>query len=277
MSELLKKLFEGVEGLTPEFFERAETLMKVAISEEADKRIEGEATKLNESFDTKLEEAKQELISETAIKMDAFLDKTMLEWAKENAVALDAIAKVELAESFLTGMRGLFEQASITIPKGDEKAVLEGLQTKVVELEGKLEEAELKLEEQTAILESQKREEIISSVCASAELAETTIERVKKITADFALTNEEEFRKKVGYVVEALGGVIKEECTPEEKEAKEKEEAEKKAKEEAEKKKANESQTPVTQEPGVVPVQESVKVVLGSSSDAIMAALYGKK
>ncbi|BAU39988.1 hypothetical protein [Ralstonia phage RSP15] len=206
MNELVKKLFEGVEGLSPEFLERADTLIAVAIAEEADKRVQSETQTINESFDSKLAQAKEEFVTESVFRIDSFLDKALVEWAKENAVALDAIAKVELAENFLTGFKNLFTEASITIPKGDEKSIVEGLQAKLVEAEGKLEEAEGKLAEQAKIAEAQKRADILKELTAG--LAETTAERVTQITKDFAMTEEAEFRKKVGYVVEALGGKI---------------------------------------------------------------------
>ena len=61
------------------------------------------------------------------------------EWIAENQLAVEKGLKTEMTESFLTGMRSLFEEHYVSIP--DEKYdVLENMVDKLDEMEGKLNE-----------------------------------------------------------------------------------------------------------------------------------------
>ena len=61
------------------------------------------------------------------------------EWFEENALAVDAGLKTEMTESFLEGMKGLFEKHYVTIPE-DKYDVLESMVEKLDDMETKLNE-----------------------------------------------------------------------------------------------------------------------------------------
>ncbi|MGA1713481.1 MAG: T4 prohead core scaffold protein, partial [bacterium] len=70
---------------------------------------------------------------------DAYLEYVADEWIQENALAVEHGLKTEMTESFLAGMKGLFEDHYVTIPE-DRYDVIESMVDKLDEMEGKLNE-----------------------------------------------------------------------------------------------------------------------------------------
>ena len=72
-------------------------------------------------------------------RVDAYLEYVSDEWMSENQLAVEAGLKTEMTESFLTGMKSLFEDHYVTIPE-DKYDVLNSMVDKLDEMEGKLNE-----------------------------------------------------------------------------------------------------------------------------------------
>ena len=131
MKEHLGKLFSG-EELSEEFKEKASTVFEAAVS----MRIDEVRSELDEEFDGKLEEAK----SEMAEKLDQYLSYVVENWMKENEVAIEAGIKTDVTESFMTGLKELFETHYVTMPD-ESYDLIEGLNDKIDGLEEKLNES----------------------------------------------------------------------------------------------------------------------------------------
>lgn len=134
MSEHIKALFEGQE-LSEEFKSKATTIIAAALDEQAVQIRTTVTAELQEAFDTrvaaKIEEleklAESYLTDQVKPQVDKYLAAAVTEWAQENQVALVSGAKVDLAESFLTGLVGLAESHNLNMPQGtvDQIAALE--------------------------------------------------------------------------------------------------------------------------------------------------------
>jgi len=119
--EHLENLFNG-EELSEEFMERAETVFETAINERVQSLEEEIAAKIQEEHEKELETFKEELVE----RIDDYLNYVVEEWVKENELAIENGLRTEVAESFINGLKSLFETNYIDIP--DEKVdVLEEL------------------------------------------------------------------------------------------------------------------------------------------------------
>jgi hypothetical protein len=198
--ELLKALFENAE-LPTDFKEKTTTLFEAAV----DERVKVELATLQESFDVKLTEAKETFAAEAVAKIDAVVEATVLEWAKENAVALDSEVKGQIAESFLQGLKGVFEKADIELSGDTAGKELVKLQEQNAELAKQAEADKAALVEAQTQLVQIKIKDIIEQVTEG--LADTQAHRVAKLCEAFDFKSEDDFRAKAALVVEAVGGI----------------------------------------------------------------------
>lgn len=199
--ELLKALFEGAE-LPADFAEKTSTLFEAAV----DEKVKTQLTQIQESYDAKLETAKQAFIAESVAAVDKTIEEAILEWAKENAVALDSQVKGQIAESFLQGLKGIFEKADIELSGDTAGQELVKLQEQNAALQAEAQASKTALVEAEQKLVQIKRKEIIEQVTEG--LADTQVHRVAKLCEAFEFKSEEDFRAKAALVVEAVGGKI---------------------------------------------------------------------
>jgi hypothetical protein len=123
------------EDLSEEFQEKARTIFEAAIRSKVAEIKE----ELQETYENALIE-EIEVIKEGLVdRVDAYLEYVADEWVSENALAVEHGLKTEMTESFLQGMRGLFEDHYVSIPE-DRYDVIESMVDKLDEMEGKLNE-----------------------------------------------------------------------------------------------------------------------------------------
>lgn len=197
--ELLQALFESAD-LPTDFKEKTTTLFEAAV----DERVKNQLAQIQESYDAKLTEAKDQFASNAVATIDALVEETVLEWAKENAVALDSQIKGQVAESFLTSLKGVFEKADIELNGDTAGKELVKLQEANAALEAEAKAVKQSLVEAEAKLTDIKRKEVIAQVTEG--LADTQVHRVTKLLEAFDFKTEEDFRGKAALVVEAVGG-----------------------------------------------------------------------
>lgn len=204
MSKIIEQLFEGVEGLTPEFKEKAEVLFQAAIAEAVDAKLAPEITALTEASNAATTTAIEEQNTKMVETLTALLDESIQEWITENTVPLDSKFKVEISEGLITGLASLFESSGIKFDEAGA-AKLADLETKLTEAETKLAEATAKLDEATKTEATAKRTALIEA--AIAPLADTSKDRVKKIIESMEFKSDEDLTVKLGYIVEAVAGI----------------------------------------------------------------------
>ena len=134
IEEDVQALFEG-EELSEEFQEKARTIFEAAISSKVAEIRES----LNETYQNALVEEVVAIREELTERLDSYLEYVADEWFQENALAVEAGLKSEITESFLDGMKSLFEDHYVTIPE-DRYDVLESMVDKLDEMESKLNE-----------------------------------------------------------------------------------------------------------------------------------------
>ena len=123
------------EDLSEEFQEKARTIFETAIKSKVAEIKENLQSSYEQALVEEIEVIKEGLID----RVDAYLEYVADEWVAENALAVEHGLKTEMTESFLQGMKGLFEDHYVTIPE-DRYDVLNTMVEKLDEMEGKLNE-----------------------------------------------------------------------------------------------------------------------------------------
>ena len=134
IEEDVEALLQG-EELSEEFQEKARTIFETAINAKV-----GEITEqLKATYEEALVEEIVNIKEGLTERLDAYLEYVADEWLQENALQVEHGLKTEMTESFLQGMKGLFEEHYVTIPE-DRYDVIESMVDKLDEMEGKLNE-----------------------------------------------------------------------------------------------------------------------------------------
>ena len=130
----VQALLEG-EELSEEFQDKARTIFETAIKS----KVATIKEELQEAYATALVEELDEIKKGLTERVDSYLEYVCDEWFQENALQIESGLKSEMTESFLEGMKGLFEEHYVTIPE-DKYDVLNSMVDKLDEMENKLNE-----------------------------------------------------------------------------------------------------------------------------------------
>jgi hypothetical protein len=123
------------EELSEEFKEKAKTIFEAALRSKVSEIKES----LEIQYEQRLVEEIEEIKTELQERVDAYLEYVSEEWISENQLSIEQGLKEELTESFMTGLKGLFEDHYVSIPE-DKYDVLESMVEKLDEMETKLNE-----------------------------------------------------------------------------------------------------------------------------------------
>jgi hypothetical protein len=189
MSADVDALLEG-EDFSEDFKLKATTIFEAAIGA----KLASERTLLEEIFQTKLDEATQEIEETLSDKVDQYLNYVVEEWAKDNAIALEHGIRSEISEQFLTGMRDLFVENFIDIPE-EKLSIVESQFDEIEELTSALNDAEKEKVTLFAQVNEAKKDRILLSL--SDDLAVTETEKFKELAENVDFESSELYEKKL--------------------------------------------------------------------------------
>lgn len=131
--ESFASLFSDTE-LSEEFKAKATLVFEAAVNEAVTVKTNEITEALQAKFEADLSEAVNESMNEIVENLDSYLDYVVAEWMEENAVAIESGIKVAMAESFMSGLKDLFETHNVEI---DEETIdiVSDLEEQIVELE----------------------------------------------------------------------------------------------------------------------------------------------
>ena len=180
----------GGEELSEEFREKAKTVFEAALQSKVNQLAEDMQAK----FDEKLVEEGESTKSELAERVDAYLEYVSEEWFVENELAIEHGLKTELTESFLGGMKSLFEEHYVQIPD-DKYDVLESMVEKLDDMETKLNEQI----EKNISLNGRLGESVASGILdqVSDGLAATQKEKLASLSESVEFESEGQYRGKL--------------------------------------------------------------------------------
>ena len=180
----------GGEELSEEFKEKAKTIFEAAINS----KISGIKEELEAQYQEKLAEEIEAAKESLAERVDSYLEYVADEWFEENALAVETGLKTEMTESFLEGMKGLFEEHYVTIPE-DKYDVLESMVEKLDDMETKLNEQIEKNISLNGRLSEATAEGILDQV--SEGLAQTQKEKLASLSESVEFESEAQYRDKL--------------------------------------------------------------------------------
>ena len=178
------------EDLSEEFREKAKLIFETAINAKISEIYES----LEEHYETKLLEEVDSMKGQLVERVDAYLEYVADEWLQENALVVEQGLKTEMTESFLQGMKGLFEDHYVTIPD-DKYDVLESMVDKLDEMETKLNE---QIERNVAL--NQRLAESVADVIFSditEGLATSQKDKLSSLAENVEFDSEANYREKL--------------------------------------------------------------------------------
>ena len=180
----------GGEELSEDFKEKAKTIFEAAINSKVAVVKEELEAQYQEKLAEEIEAAKESL----AERVDSYLEYVADEWFEENALAVETGLKSEMTESFLEGMKGLFEEHYVTIPE-DKYDVLESMVEKLDDMETKLNEQIEKNISLNGRLSEATADGILDQV--SEGLAQTQKEKLASLSESVEFESEGQYREKL--------------------------------------------------------------------------------
>ena len=188
-------LLEG-EELSEEFQSKARTIFETAIKSKVAEIKE----ELNESYANALVEELDTIKTGLTERVDSYLEYVADEWMQENALQVEAGLKTEMTESFLEGMKSLFEEHYVTIPE-EKYDVLNSMVDKLDEMENKLNEQI----ERNIALNSRLAESTADVIFADVAegLADTQKEKLAGLAENVEFESESDYREKLGTLKES--------------------------------------------------------------------------
>ena len=189
VEEDLTALLEG-EELSEEFQNKARTIFEAAIKT----KISEVKSELQEQYEKTIVEEVASVKAELADRVDAYLEYVSDEWMSENKLAVEAGLKTEMTDSFLTGMKSLFEDHYVTIPE-DKYDVLNSMVEKLDEMEGKLNEQINKNVALNKRLAESTSDVILADV--SEGLAVTQKDKLASLAENVEFDGEDNYREKL--------------------------------------------------------------------------------
>jgi hypothetical protein len=186
----------GGEELSESFKEKAKTIFEAALKSKVAEIKEA----IQSEYEQKLVEQVEVIKEELSERVDAYLEYVSEEWFVENELAIEHGLKTEMTESFLQGMRGLFEDHYVSIPE-DKYDVLESMVEKLDEMETKLNEQI----EKNVSLNKRLAESVADGILdqVSEGLAVTQKEKLASLAESVEFESEEEYREKLEMLKES--------------------------------------------------------------------------
>ena len=189
IEEDVNALLSG-EDLSEDFRDRAKTVFEAALNARTQQIEEA----ISHHYEQRLVEEVEAIKEELTDRIDSYLEYVADEWIQENALAVEQGIKTEMTESFLSGMKGLFEEHYVTIPE-ERYDVLESMVEKLDDMETKLNEQI----ERNVALNKRLAESVTDVVFAevSEGLALSQKDKLASLAENVEFGSEEDYREKL--------------------------------------------------------------------------------
>jgi hypothetical protein len=135
VEEDVEAILQTEEELSEEFKEKAKVVFEAALNTKVSEVKEA----LEVQYEERLTEEVAEIKSALTERVDSYLEYVADEWISENQLSVEQGLKEELSESFMSGLKNLFEEHYVSIPE-EKYDVLNSMVEKLDEMESKLNE-----------------------------------------------------------------------------------------------------------------------------------------
>lgn len=197
VGEEIESLFNGVEGLSEDFVERASTIVEGAISE----KVALIREEMEESYSAKLEEAYTSISEDLEAKLDEYLNLFVEEYMKSNEVAIEQGFRQEIAEEVISSFKSIVETAGLDLPE-DKIDIADALVKENSELEDKYNET---LTENIELKKSIRKYEISEAFVEHTDgLTEAAKDKLRRLTENLEFSSVDQFVKKLEVLKESV-------------------------------------------------------------------------
>ena len=195
IEEDVNALIEG-EELSEEFKDKAKVIFEAALKSKVNEIKEA----LEIRYEQRLLEEVEEIKESLSERVDSYLEYVAEEWVNENQLSIQKGLKEELTESFMSGLKNLFEEHYVSIPE-DKYDVLESMVEKLDEMETKLNEQI----EKNVSLNKRLAESVADGIFdeISEGLALSQKEKLASLAESVEFESEQEYREKLETLKEA--------------------------------------------------------------------------
>ena len=198
MQEHIGAMFEG-EDLSEDFKNKAIAVFEAAINERYDTIV----TRLEEAYEQTIAENTEKILDELSSRVNDYISYIAEEWVKENRLVLESGIKVEIAENFLNGMKGIFEENFIQVPE-EKVDLMDELSDENEELRDEVNnQVNENMELRKEIL-ALRCDDIFESYCDG--LADTQVEKLRILAEGIEFDSEELFEDKLAVLKESYFG-----------------------------------------------------------------------
>ena len=189
VNEQLQNLFSG-ENLSEEFMGKASVVFEAALNERTEVIRQAMLTEAS----TLVEQEVGNAVNELATRLDEYLNYAVDEWMKENKLAVESGIRTEISESFITGLKSLFETHYIEVPE-NKHDILEDLFSENQELETTLnEQIQTNMKFKQELDQGAARAVFMEAV---SDLTQVDAERLASLANSINYTSPQEFHNKL--------------------------------------------------------------------------------
>jgi len=181
--------------ISEEFKAKATSIFEAAVIARVNDEMEKISAKLQEENQAELETFKESLVD----KIDSYLNYVVENWMTENQLAVEQGLRTEIAEDFIRGMKSLFKEHYVEVPE-EKYDVMAELQSKSDDLQSKLDESMTQAIELAKEVEKLKADRVVQE--ESKGLADTEVEKFKRLVEGIDFESEELYREKLTVVRE---------------------------------------------------------------------------
>ena len=192
VSEDVSALIDG-EELSDEFKTKAATIFEAAIKSKISKIRKQIRDESKKEFEERTEAIQEEMTE----KMDEYMNYVVKEWMEENKLAVETGVRNEVTESFISGLKKLFEEHYIDVP-AEKEDVFESLVQEVAELETNLDEQTQKHMDTLNELNTYKAKDAFHEITDG--MVDTDIEKMRELIEDVDYESDEQYKEKLNII-----------------------------------------------------------------------------
>jgi hypothetical protein len=181
--------------LSEDMREKAQTIFEASINS----RIIEVTAHIQEDYYRVLDEEKAKFKQELTDRVDEYLEYVTEEWMTQNEVAIENSLKVEVAETFINGIKTLFQENYISVPE-DKVDLVDELTQQKEELERKLDEQvqkDMGTKKECAKLE---RFVIFNEACDGLTMSQK--DKLSQLSEGIEYENNEDYKSKIDLLKE---------------------------------------------------------------------------
>ncbi len=181
------------EELSEDFKKKAATIFEAAVKSKIAKIRKQIREESKKDQDDRIDTIQTEMTE----NVDQYLNYAVGEWMTENKLAVESGVRNEVTESFISGLKKLFEEHYIDVPE-EKEDVFESLVVENAELETKLDEQTEKHMETVKELNSYKAQSVFKTIAEG--MVDTDVEKFKELTEDVDYDTDEQYAEKLNVI-----------------------------------------------------------------------------